>query len=77
MTRVACERKVLKDVAIGEEISSIELTKKVKELYYIENGETTHVFTETLIKNIRKFRQTGEFYFICVDNHKSIYQRVM
>ena len=77
MTRVECERRVLKEVQIGENISSWDLTKRVKRLYYAENSVQTHVYTETLIKNIRKFRQTGEFYFICVDHQKSIYQRVM
>lgn len=77
VSRIACERVVLNEVNIGENISSWDLTKRVKSLYYFENGEHTHVYTETLIKNIRKFRQTGEFYFICVDHQRSIYQRVM
>lgn len=77
MTRVECERRVLKEIQIGENISSWDLTRRVKKLYYQENSVKTHVYTETLIKNIRKFRQTGEFYFICVDHQKSIYQRVM
>ena len=76
MKIIACERKILSEVEIGHNISSWDLTVRVKNLFYFENDTKTHVYTETLIKNIRKFRKTGEFYFICVDNHKSIYQRV-
>ncbi len=73
---ISCEKKVLAEVGIGHNISSWDLTKMVKQLYYHENDKRTHVYTETLIKNIRKFRQTGEFNFICVDHNRSIYQRL-
>ena len=76
MSIIECERRILKDVQIGENLSSWDLREKVKKMYAKENEQQTHVYAETLIKNIRKFRQTGEFYFICVDHHRSIYQRV-
>lgn len=76
MTIIDCERLVLDEIQIGEVIGSYELRKRVIKKYYQMNEKTTHVYAETLIKKLRMFRQTGEYYFKCIDRHKSIYQRI-
>jgi len=71
-----CERRILKSVKVGRNISTIHLTAAVRSMYYRENGELSGIFPGTLTRNLRQYRQDGTLCFVCVDRKKSIYQRV-
>ena len=68
--------KILSRMERGAVIHSDMLVQSVVDMIRFTTGEIRRPHHDTVLRELRDYRnEEGKRYFVCIDNHKSLYRR--
>jgi hypothetical protein len=76
MTIKQATQKIAGRMDMGAVLSSQDLRASVID-HMIYNGQVIAPYHDTILRYLREMRLDGQRMFKCIDNHKSIYRRVL